>query len=332
MSLQAAVERLGLAIQDVCKNVRRECHDVVPVFCVNDDRSLHDVINHSKGHLQCEFLNQLIEKEINEVLEIIASLSRDAGTSSASVSPAYPKMISNPIAPPSVLSINHLRIVYTTIELIWVSGIQPFMEVKLGGSFDWCEAPHPKSLLISKETLVSLPRLEGIESNSSNILRYCECIYSLISNTLFSANMLPRNLKRVLMAMLILSKSPISTFPGKIMNLSETALLIPTSDDTVALQLMTDICLNSSYKSLVVSELRIATKGPQWMRSAAGEWFTKILLSDLGFEAVLKAYLEGISCGIDSGHARVLLLLLLLQSQGASLLVKWSRTLLEIIA
>ena len=150
-----------------------------------------------------------------------------------------------------------------------------------------------------------MPRLEGIGSNSSDTLRYCQCIYSLISNSLFSANMLPRNLKRVLMAMLILSESHERKLRGEIMDLSETALLIPTSNDAAALQLMTDICLNSSYKSLVVSELRIATKGPQWMRLAAGEWLTRILLSDLGFEAVLKAYLEGTLCGIDSGPACV---------------------------
>ena len=298
MSLQSAVERLGLAIHDVGKNVRRERNEGVQVFSAYDERSLDNsasTIYHSEGHLQSDYLNQLIRNEINEVLEIMASLSEDTQTSNAKVNPAYPKMVSNPIAPPSVLSINHLRIVYTTIELIWVSGIQPFIEVEFGESFDWCEAPHPKSLLMSKENLASMPKVEGIESNSSNTLRYCQCIYNLISNSLFSANMLPRNLKRVLMAMLILLKSNEPKTPGKIVDLSDVALLAPTSDDTLALQLMTDICLNSSYKAFVVSELRIATKGPQWMRSAAGEWFTKILLSDLGFEAVLKTYLEGVS-------------------------------------
>lgn len=315
MTLQSAVERLGLAIHDVCKNVIIDSEEVVSTFSVNGQRSLDNgfsVANHLKGHLQCVFLNQLIKNEINEVLEIMESLGRDAKTSNARVSPAYPKMVSNPVAPTSVLSINHLRIVYTTIELIWVSGIQPFMEDQLGGSFDWCEAPHPKSLLISKENLASMPKMEGNESNSSNTFRYCQCIYSLINNSLFSSNMLPRNLKRILMAMLILSKSHEKNNPHKSVDLSDIAVLASTSDNTLAFQLMTDICFNSSYKSLVVSELRIATKGPQWMRSAAGEWFTRILLSDLGFEAVLKAYLEGkvsISCG---GSAALVLLPLLL--------------------
>lgn len=297
MSLQSAVERLGLAIHDVCKNVQTESDEMATVFSVNNAPSSNNVepiINHRKGHSQSEFLDQLIKKEINEILEIISSINKEVETSSDKVNPIYPKMIVNPVAPPNVLSINHLRIVYTTIEIIWVSGIQPFVEVELGETFDWCEAPHPKSLLISKENLKSISKVEGVELNSSNTLKYCQCINSFISSSLFSANMLPRNLKRLLTATLILSKSNRRQARAKILELSDDTLLEPSSDSVLALQLMTDICLNSSFKSLVVSELRIATKGPRWMRSAAGEWFNRILLSDLGFEAVLKAYLEGI--------------------------------------
>ena len=306
MSLQAAVDRLESVVRDgntlgvsaqqnndatADADVRQPAASCQPSA---DDLSQKPAI-----------LSRLITG-LNEMLEIYDLLMKQMDTSNLNVAVMPSKISIKPVAPPTVLSINHLRVVYSSIEILWILGIKVVIAQTIGSTFDWNEAIYPKSLLISKEAVSHLGRFITAESEPETVFQCIQCIYSIISNSLFSANMLPRNLKRVLVALLVLSRpvdqtSNVDVARNKLLDIDICTNNSVESAQTIlqkAERLLYEICLSSSIKSLVVSELRIAVKGPHWMRSAASDLFTKILLSDLGFSAVLRAYLEGMLAGI----------------------------------
>jgi hypothetical protein len=306
MSLQAAVDRLESVVRDgntlgvsaqqnnnatADANVRQPAASYQPSA---DDLSQKSAI-----------LSRLITG-LNEMLEIYDLLMKQMDVSNLNIAVMPSKISTKPVAPPTVLSINHLRVVYSSIELLWILGIKVDIAQMLGTTFDWNEAICPKSLLISKEVVSHLGRLITAESEPETVFQCTQCIYSIISNSLFSANMLPRNLKRVLVALLVLSRpvdhtSNVDVARSKLLDrdlCTNNSIESVQSACQKAERLLHEICLNNSIKSLVVSELRIAVKGPHWMRSAASDLFTKILLSDMGFSAVLRAYLEGMLTGM----------------------------------
>ena len=301
MSLQAAVERLESVVRDgntlgvstqqnsnatADANVRQTAASNQPT---------------AEGLSQKSAILSRLMTGLNEMLEIYDLLSRQLDVSNLNVAVMPSKISTKPVAPPTVLSINHLRVVYSSIELLWILGIKVVIAQTFGSTFDWNEAICPKSLLISKEAVSHLGRLITAESEPEIVFQCTQCIYNIISNSLFSANMLPRNLKRVLVALLVLSKpvdqtSPVDVDRNKLLDIdrwTNSSVESAQSACQKAERLLHEICLSNSFKSLVVSELRIAVKGPHWMRTAASDLFTKILLSDMGFSAVLRSYLEG---------------------------------------
>lgn len=297
MSLQAAVDRLGLVVLSrnslwvTAQQISNATIDANVHQPAASYQPSADLIS------QESLLISRLLTGLNEILEISDHLSKPLECSNLNVAVVPSKMSTKPVAPPTVLSINHLRVVYTSIELLWILGISGVVAPILGCTFDWNEAIHPKSLLISKETVSHLSRFITAKVEPCSALQYTQCIYSIISNSLFNANMLPRNLKRVLVALLVLSRpversSTVMLYVGvRSKNPLESAIATNES----AGSLLHDICLSDVNKSMVVSELRIAIKGPRWMRTAASDLLSKILLSDMGLAAVIRAYLEGMS-------------------------------------
>jgi hypothetical protein len=119
--------------------------------------------------------------------------------------------------------------------------------------------------------------------------------------------MLPRNLRRVLVALLVLTHRSNADLAGSSESDTDRKLIRQNLASTSAKQLLNRICFDGDNKTFVVSELRVATRGPPWMRSAASEVFSHILLSERGLEAVLRAYLEGISIEVAGLHVTALL-------------------------
>ena len=293
MSLQFAIDKLGTALCEIC-TLDTENLEIEAVSGLHHP-PLGDVSPDAVSPWSYIFLNKLdilIGKEIRNVIDIVEALAKERGTSELNnnLSKFNPNLI--PKAPPTAVSINHLRIIYTSVELLWVTGVQSFLVSVLEDNFDWGEAPHPKSLLISRDKLVSLAKAAP---SLQQMFSYSLCINKLISNFIFSSNMLPRNLHRMLVAFLALA------------NCDSKALGFSRVDDPTntngrciikairenAKQFLTEVCFSTENKSLVISELRIASKGPKWLRVAASELFSKMILSENGLDAALRAYLEG---------------------------------------
>ena len=300
MALQSAVDRLGGVIIGICN--AEDNHDIADLDSIN-----LSTVPLLSNEVLCDsqplavVLERLVSVEVREILELAATLLKESTHSNMSSSSTPRKMISNPRAPPTVLSINHLRIVYTTIEVLWICGVKPLLGTILGGNFEWGEGPHPKSLLVTKESMAHLSKKCSAGFDLNQTMRYVRCIYSLVSNPLFLTNMLPRNLRRLLVALLLMTKYDeiLTERRKRHMGPEEIDLSYGHTDRNIdeiivaARSLLDIICFQSDNKTFVVSELRVATRGPSWMRTAASEIFSKIILSDGGFECVLRAYLEG---------------------------------------
>ena len=300
MALQSAVDRLGGVIIGICN--AEDNHDIADLNSINSS-----TVPLLSNEVLCDsqplavVLERLVSVEVREILELAATLLKESTHSNMSSSSTPRKMISNPRAPPTVLSINHLRIVYTTIEVLWICGVKPLLGTILGGNFEWGEGPHPKSLLVTKESMAHLSKKCSAGFDLNQTMRYVRCIYSLVSNPLFLTNMLPRNLRRLLVALLLMTKYDeiLTERRKRHMGPEEIDLSYGHTDRNIdeiivaARSLLDIICFQSDNKTFVVSELRVATRGPSWMRTAASEIFSKIILSDGGFECVLRAYLEG---------------------------------------
>ena len=300
MALQSAVDRLGGVIIGICN--AEDNHDIADLDSIN-----LSTVPLLSNEVLCDsqplavVLERLVSVEVREILELAATLLKESTHSNMSSSSTPRKMISNPQAPPTVLSINHLRIVYTTIEVLWICGVKPLLGTILGGNFEWGEGPHPKSLLVTKESMTHLSKKCSAGFDLNQTMRYVRCIYSLVSNPLFLTNMLPRNLRRLLVALLLMTKYDeiLTERRKRHMGPEEIDLSYGHTDRNIdeiivaARSLLDIICFQSDNKTFVVSELRVATRGPSWMRTAASEIFSKIILSDGGFECVLRAYLEG---------------------------------------
>jgi hypothetical protein len=277
MTLQAAVDRLGVYVNDLSnlnEKQKKKSNDNGNIIKSTKDIPDDDYTNLAVNKLMN--LECIVEDHLQKILSISKSLTKDSVDNPKT---KILKMIPNPPAPSTLLSINHLRIIYTSIELLWLCGVLPYLKTVLDETFDVGDALHPKSVLLTKDTLISLSNFDIIPS-TSQVLCYTRCMYDLISNPVFSINMLPRNLRRVLVSLLILAK-------GEKISVEESSI------QNTAILLLEEICFNSSNKSFVISELRIAANGPPWMRLKASDLFSHIILSKGGIEAVLQAYLEG---------------------------------------
>ena len=316
MSLQSAVDLLGVSVSSVCNVIQAE-HLQRSTMTRNtledggttiggESLSADQIESNDMTPSMSFFLNQIITGEISVILKIADGLSILETSSTQGTVSTPGRMIPNPPAPPTVLSINHLRIMYTAVELIWMCGVEPYMRTILNEKFNWGQVLHPKSLLIAKDLMTLLLLKNTVTNDTNQILQYLQCIHNVISNSLFSTTMLPRNLRRLLIALIALSTSN-----GKIsinqMNESNTSentdsnldsyTIQPQSDiSTIATEMLEKICFQTENKSFVVSELRIAAQGPHWMKTAAGGLFLRLILSERGVECVLRAYLDGTYC------------------------------------
>lgn len=108
--------------------------------------------------------------------------------------------------PPTLLSLAVLRVIYTVLELFWGLLLQEPVEELLGCRLT--DAVHPKSLLVSAQTLQQLKGV-GIHAAESEAERweYLELMHDVIRNDSFTAMMQERNLRRVASALLVFSDS-----------------------------------------------------------------------------------------------------------------------------
>ena len=222
-----------------------------------------------------EILNFQVEKKCFTIREI-----EKAGKSDAPPAPEY------------LLSINHLRAIYTSLEIIWHWGILPFTGPV--ATID-NQLEHPSSLFLKLNFLCKV-RNELVDSNDlSTIYLYINTMSNICKCTLFNSLMLDRVLPRILISCMVLQHEchqPCN-------NINNYKHIKLDEDITNCIKKSTRKILydfvngHFNEKVLVIYCLKYASNGPPWMQTLSTRIMTHILLSDDGLEAVIRGSAQG---------------------------------------
>lgn len=188
-----------------------------------------------------------------------------------------------------LLSVQNLRLLYTTIELLWICGISN--KVQQQAKFTLPLTGHPNSLLIPKKIMDNLAVLSPEDCSFPELYSRIECIRAAVCNETLSGLMLQRNLDRILLTYYTLSNPEVGTL------MQGGTDVAAGGTDTLSLSdassnRLSDL-IEGPFAAMIVTKLRGFTKGPPWLRDAALVSLTHILQSDGGLEVVLSGYLEG---------------------------------------
>jgi hypothetical protein len=108
------------------------------------------------------------------------------------------------LRPRTLLSVNALRAVYTTIELLWSLGVGIFIESEVG-----CEVTHeayPKSLLLQSRTVDNMRLKLRRPMTSTSVASCVDVMFSTVTHSSFIGLMLDRNMLRLFLSMLVLDR------------------------------------------------------------------------------------------------------------------------------
>ena len=192
--------------------------------------------------------------------------------------------------PSILLTINELRTVYTTLEVLWYFIYTSFFKPLF--SFDSSD-DHPSSLTISKsDSLKLVGRFKDLSMNEADAWKLTLNMYHIATHPLFSGTMLQRTMKRILLSIVYFQnyhpKFSLPTCPPSSSSpLASISLPLVTPTELAA------ILVTGPFKSIVITSLKALNKGPDWMKAIGSRMFSDIIVSEGGLEAVLLSYLDG---------------------------------------
>jgi hypothetical protein len=183
-----------------------------------------------------------------------------------------------------LLSLQHHKIIYCSIEILWQLGIKNF--VQKYANFKLEDNMFPKSIS-TLEKHIEVFEILDTNLSATNIWHFTQCITKIVFNETFCSTMLSRNLDRILLSSFLFYCNFDNFIENNEMNVDSNKIKIET------VQQLSYILNNDQLKQLVVNSLRTFTRGPSWIRIVAAKSVSKILQGTNGLEAVLKGYLEG---------------------------------------
>jgi hypothetical protein len=108
------------------------------------------------------------------------------------------------VSPDDMLSVDHLRAVYTGAELIWKVCILPLVQIEYP-SYTETDLVHPKSLIISSDNLKSI-RVSDLPRNVLSCWSSFMTFFRISNCKSFSNMMFDRNARRIVLFAIIVSK------------------------------------------------------------------------------------------------------------------------------
>eukprot|EP00981_Chlorochromonas_danica_P006455 scaffold1401_cov180-Ochromonas_danica.AAC.5 len=178
----------------------------------------------------------------------------------------------------AMVSINHVRVLYTALELLWVFGIQPTLDK--ASAFTLPSSRLPNAMVIPPDALVELDGkpLMPVDSMVTFVSRV-DLFHHLICNDMIASMVLPRNFGRLLLACYVFLEKA-------------------SKNETITTRyqaLLNELVATDKYKMMLVSKLRSFTSGPVWLRKMASETLRQVLESSGGVQAVFSGYLDGMA-------------------------------------
>lgn len=203
----------------------------------------------------------------------------------------------------SLLSIQQLRVVYSSVEVFWRCAMRPF--TLLHSSYclpcDQPNNPLPSSMLITREMIEGLPvDSTFVASPMVQQLTYYKCLQTFVTNDLFSGHMLLRNADRILMSLFTLKY--VASQPESSLSESNRMSIFREVQE---IETQLPFIFDGRFTHIFVNKLRVFAKAPLWMREMASDMMRRMLLSPGGLHATLNAYLEDVAQGSDGGQIQM---------------------------
>jgi hypothetical protein len=203
----------------------------------------------------------------------------------------------HPEPPPTLLSLNVHRAVYTSLDILWELGIRDFIYSLLGFV---PESDDPTALLSSRKCINEL-KVEAETRHAKDVLELVNTVTIVASHNSFIDKVLERNLVRITTSLLALANAPAHEnldSPSTSTSPSGAGLVLSTVDSQVREQATgaLDSLLGRGlfFDVLIVRGLIELVNAPRWLHAPASQLMTRVLLSpgERGLEAVLRAYLD----------------------------------------
>lgn len=238
------------------------------------------------------FVNDILLKHLHDTLNCYTTVinSHDRSLEHESKSEALGS--SNPTN--TLLSINQLRAIYTSLELIWCWGIKPFLHES---GYHSIIDVLPKSILVSDFVLNAnmnqKEKYSPYDSDDKVLYDSIACILDTSTCLLFKYTMLERSMPRILYSLLFLS-SRNSIDDHLIMekrNRFQCSVDIERNARLLLMKVMED---GRIEKNILISEMRGMLSEKQqvvWIRKMIPRLMTTVLLSSGGLEAVITSFL-----------------------------------------
>ena len=260
--------------QDLCESLYLEFKSLNP----NTQKSFASQVSTSSDNI-VNIIHSIFPK-LKEIVSTLKDLIDLEGTVDDDRNPIQKlNHNSKPPPPPStIMSIMQLRAIYTSIELIWCIAIEDYVSLKseINETISF-----PSSMLLDfnlfKEIVeLNKSTIDPSVSLKDTIFCYIKTINSICEIKGFTNMMRERNLKRVLLSLIVL----------KTVNDEANDVANEASD------MLDDIILNGKNKLLTINSLRLIMTGNDSVRKEAGYYLTNLLMSKGGLYSILLSFLE----------------------------------------
>jgi hypothetical protein len=167
-----------------------------------------------------------------------------------------------------LLSIQQLRVIYTSAEILWRWGIASFIGQM--STFALREQTTPKSILVNESWFEKFAELFSIRREEGVVIQYINCFVDIMLNDTFVV-MRQRNIDRVLLC----------------------AFVLQNGRNSVQSRDWLENVRSKSMDGLLLSRLPHFLSGSPSLKDSASRLLTSILISDHGLFSLLREYLEG---------------------------------------
>ena len=168
-------------------------------YMIQDLAKSYKAITKSNKDCYCYIKDSLIPA----LLKLVCFIEKESAVEQEYTTTNHQEKTRSPAAPKILLSISHLRAVYTVIEVLWSWTIKVYYDESVKPVLD--DAIHPKSLLLSKIILDTIHQCAH-QCDPYNLYEYVSLISRVIQCPVFGKFMIDRNYRRVVSTLMLLSQ------------------------------------------------------------------------------------------------------------------------------
>lgn len=186
---------------EINKVINLNINQLIEIYFIPSSNSSNSNSN-SSVNLNNFLLFEILLNDLNNIYNNLLSSSPSSSSfSPSSNSSSNSSSSSSNQNQNNLLSISHLRSIYTSIEIIWTWGILPYLKIN---NYQINNDNIPKSIEISKGLLIDgYNYIQSLQGNGiHSFISFIDIMFKICTFHMFRGMMLERNLKRMLCAII----------------------------------------------------------------------------------------------------------------------------------